>query len=73
MLVAILTVIALFIFVQVISFISWRDMKRRRKSYIRGKFGGFRKRGSGMRTGGISAICILRRSAWMTLHGMTCP
>ncbi len=39
MLVAILTVIALFIFVQVISFISWRDMKRRRKSYIRGKFG----------------------------------
>ena len=39
MLAAILTVLALFIFVQIISFISWRDMKRRRKLYIREKFG----------------------------------
>ena len=45
MLVAVLTVLVLFIFVQIISFISWRDMKRRRKSYIREKFGRIPKAG----------------------------
>ena len=45
MLVAVLTVLVLFIFVQIISFISWRDMKRRRKSYIREKFGRIPKSG----------------------------
>ena len=40
MLVAVLTVLVLFIFVQIISFISWRDMKRRRKRFLQSVPGG---------------------------------
>lgn len=39
MLVVILTIVVLAVFARVISFISYQDMKRRRKSYLRGKFG----------------------------------